>query len=212
MIPYAQNVSLVRTKLAKLRPTQFSVGYVEVQLKAAEWARLKKKQRKFELQRHVFPAVLGLDGAYYIVDHHHLGIALLEQQVLEVWVAQLDDLSWLQPAAFWRTLEYRSWAHPYDQHGVRRDFQDIPRRLSQLRNDPYRGLAGLARLRGGFAKEPTPFAEFLWADFYRMRIGARLIEQRPAEATRVAIRLARSSDARYLPGWTGKTAVGRGKK
>jgi hypothetical protein len=37
MIPYARNVALDRAKLAKLRPTQFSVGYAEVELKAYEW-------------------------------------------------------------------------------------------------------------------------------------------------------------------------------
>jgi len=61
MIPYARNVALVRAKLAQLRPTQFSVGYAEVELKAAEWKKLKKKQRQQVLESHVFPAVLGLD-------------------------------------------------------------------------------------------------------------------------------------------------------
>ena len=40
MIPYARNVALKRAKLAQLRPTQFSVGYAEVELKAAEWKKL----------------------------------------------------------------------------------------------------------------------------------------------------------------------------
>ena len=84
MIPYARNVALVRAKLAQLRPTQFSVGYAEVRLKAAEWKKLGKKQRQQALESHVFPAVLGLDDAYYIVDHHHLGIALIEQDMKEI--------------------------------------------------------------------------------------------------------------------------------
>ena len=93
MIPYARNVALVRAKLAQLRPTQFSVGYAEVELKAAEWKKLRKKQRQQVLESHVFPSVLGLDRAHYIVDHHHLGIALIDQGMKEVWVTQLDDLS-----------------------------------------------------------------------------------------------------------------------
>jgi hypothetical protein len=83
MIPYARNVALTRAKLAKLRPTQFSVGYAEVELKASEWKRLKKKQRDHAIQSHVFPAVLGPGEEFYIVDHHHLGIALIEQDVKE---------------------------------------------------------------------------------------------------------------------------------
>src|SRR6202158_4684948 len=112
MIPYVRNVVLVRAKLAQLRPTQFSVGYAEVELKAAEWKKLKKKQRQQVLESHVFPAVLGLDGAYYIVDHHHLGIALIEQGLKEVWITKLDDMSWLEPAIFWRRMELGSWPHP----------------------------------------------------------------------------------------------------
>jgi hypothetical protein len=55
--------------------------------------------------------VLGLDREFYITDHHHLGLALLQEGVKEVWVTKLDDMSWLEPQIFWRTLEFRGWAH-----------------------------------------------------------------------------------------------------
>ncbi|MGC2462527.1 MAG: ParB-like protein [Steroidobacteraceae bacterium] len=207
MIPYVRNVVLVRAKLAQLRPTQFSVGYAEVELKAAEWKRLKKKERQQVLESHVFPAVLGLEGAYYIVDHHHLGIALIEQGLKEVWVTKLDDLSWLEPAIFWRTMEFRSWTHPYDHRGRRRDFADMPRKLIRLQNDPYRSLAGLVRLAGGYAKDLAPFSEFLWADFFRPRVSARLIAEERVRATRMGVKLARSNDACYLPGWIGNAVL-----
>src|SRR5450755_1639458 len=199
MIPYAQNVALVRVKLAQLRPTQFSVGYAEVELKAAEWKKLKKKQRQQVLESHVFPAVLGADGAYYIVDHHHLGIALIEQGMKEAWVTKLDDMSWLEPAVFWRTMEFRAWTHPYDHRGRRRDYSEMPRKLTQLQNDPYRSLAGLVRLAGGYAKDQAPFSEFLWADFFRLQISARLIANQQFRATSAGVKLARSKEARYLP-------------
>jgi hypothetical protein len=204
MIPYARNVALVRAKLAQLRPTQFSVGYAEVELKAAEWKKLKKKQRQQVLESHVFPAVLGPGQAYFIVDHHHLGIALIEQGMKEVWVTNLDDMSWLEPATFWRTMEFRAWTHPYDHRGRRRDFADMPRKLTRMQNDPYRSLAGLVRLAGGYAKDTAPFSEFLWADFFRPRVNARLITGEQDRATRIGIKLAQSKEARYLPGWIGK--------
>jgi hypothetical protein len=206
MTPYAASVALVRAKLAQLRPTQFSVGYTEVELKAAQWKKLRKKQRHEVLESHVFPAVLGLDRAYYIVDHHHLGIALIEEGLKEVWITKLDDLSWLEPAIFWRTMEFRSWTHPYDHRGRRRDYAEMPQKLTKLQNDPYRSLAGLVRLAGGYAKDQVPFSEFLWADFFRPRIGARLIADQQSRATRMGVRLARSREARYLPGWIGQPA------
>ena len=201
MIPYARNVALVRAKLAQLRPTQFSVGYAEVRLKAAEWKKLGKKQRQQALESHVFPAVLGLDDVYYIVDHHHLGIALIEQDMKEVWVTKLDDMSWLEPTTFWRTMEFRSWTHPYDHRGRRRDYAEMPQKLTKMQDDPYRSLAGLVRLAGGYAKDLAPFSEFLWADFFRPRVAARLIAEEQRRAVRTGVKLARSKAARYLPGW-----------
>jgi hypothetical protein len=197
------SLSLVRAKLARLRPTQFSVGYIEVERKAKQWADMKHKKLEAELEQHVFPAVLGLSRDYYVIDHHHLGVALLERGVKEVWVTVLDDLSWLDARAFWRTLEFRGWAYPYDQKGRRRTYGEMPKRLLQLKNDPYRGLAGLVQEAGGFAKVPEPFAQFLWADFFRPRIVARLIKASPRRAIPLGVKLARSPQARYLPGWTG---------
>ena len=81
-----------------------------------------------------------------------------------------------------------------------------PKRIAALVDDPYRSLAGLVRNAGGFAKDQAPFAEFLWADFFRPQVAARLIDKDPKRATREALRLARSDEARYLPGWSGKTA------
>jgi len=189
-----RNPLLARAPLARLRPTQFTVGYAEVEVKARQWARLGKKQRKIELD--VFPAVLGPGKDHFIVDHHHLGIALLEEGMKEVFVAVLDDLSWLKPSVFWRTMEYRSWTHPFDRRGNRQDYRDMPQRLTQLEDDPYRSLAGLVRGAGGYAKDQAPFVEFLWADFFRPQISARTIKKEPRRATHEGLQLAQSAEAR----------------
>ena len=197
-------LSLGRVKVQRLRPTQITVGVREVEAKRAHWAQLSRKQRKTALEQHLFPAVLGPGQRHYIVDHHHLGLALLLEGVKSAWVTVLDDLSWLAPQVFWRTMEFRSWAHPYDARGRRCDYRDIPKKLEQLQDDPYRSLSGLVRAAGGFAKYQTPFAEFLWADFFRSRIAPRLAATTPPQTLNTAVRLARSPEARYLPGWTGK--------
>ena len=207
MYPSTHNSRLARTALTRLRPTQLTVGYIEVEEKARQWAALGKKRLKSEIECHVFPAVLGPGKDYYIVDHHHLGIALLKEGIKDVLVTVLDDLSWLKPAVFWRTMEFRAWSHPYDARGKRRDYSDMPQRLTQMENDPYRSLAGLVRNAGGFAKNQAPFVEFLWADFFRPLVAARSIKKDARRATRDGVRLAQSTDARYLPGWSGKTTV-----
>lgn len=75
-------------------------------------------------------------------------------------------------------------------------------------DDPYRSLAGALRLRGGFAKDVTPFSEFLWADFLRHRVGRKLLKHDFAAALRRALRLAKTDGASYLPGWCGPQRAG----
>ena len=186
-----------------LRPTQLTVGLGEVRAKRAEWAGLGRHEQRRRLREQLFPAVRGPGGHCYILDHHHLGLALLEERVAEVWVAIRDDLSWLEPATFWRTLEFRAWAHLYDARGRRREFSHAPRDLRGLEDDPFRSLAGGVRRAGGYAKSVVPFAEFLWADHFRTRVPRKLLLRRPTEALDEGLRLARAPEARYLPGWSG---------
>lgn len=61
------------------------------------------------------------------------------------------------------------------------------------------------RRAGGYAKTATPYSEFLWADFLRHRIEARLVSRAFDEALRQALDLAHQGDAAYLPGWCGRT-------
>jgi hypothetical protein len=200
-----QHHHLVSEDPARLRPTQMTVGLAEVAIKRREWAALDKKERREALQQQVFPAVLGLKQRYYIIDHHHLGLALIEEHVHHVWIAVQDDLSWLTPDVFWRVMEFRAWAHPFDARGLRRDCREIPRRLTQLHDDPYRSLANRVHAAGGYAKSVLPFAEFMWADFFRARISAGKVRRRAPLAVREGVKLARSASARYLPGWAGRT-------
>ncbi len=168
---------LVSAKLKKLHPTQITVGKAEVELKRKEWSELGKKARRSALESHWFPAVQGPEGRHYIVDHHHFGLALLEQGVKNVWLLILKDLSWLVTEQFWTVMDHNQWAHPYDKEGIRRDFSSIPGRLESMQDDPYRSLAGELRRTGGFAKDVAPFSEFLWADFFRIHIPHDIVEQ-----------------------------------
>ncbi len=196
---------LVEVDLARLRPTQITAGFAEVAQKRTQWARLAKKAKRKLLDSHWFPAVVGPRARYHIVDHHHLGLALLEEGVERVRVMVLDDLSYLEPAVFWRFMEQQDWAHPFDQSGERRAFDAIPTGISRLVDDPYRSLAGFLRNAGGYAKDTAPFAEFLWADYLRPHITLGQIEKSMEIAVREGLGLARSPLARYLPGWSGVT-------
>jgi hypothetical protein len=93
--------------------------------------------------------------------------------------------------------------HPFDDQGHRRPYVDIPKSVSDLVDDPFRSLAGELRRMGGFAKDTTPFSEFLWADALRRRIRRTEVEKNFGHALEVALQFAKSMDADFLPGWCG---------
>ncbi len=103
-------------------------------------------------------------------------------------------------------LDNRGWMHPFDDKGRRQDTSSIPKSVTGLVDDPYRSLAGELRQVGGYAKDTTPFSEFLWADFLRRQIDRKQIEQQFEEALKQAMQLAKGKEADYLPGWCGTVA------
>jgi hypothetical protein len=198
------DIHLITAELENLRPTQVTVGFYEVAAKREHWKTLNEKGRAKAISTHWFPAVLGPNNDYYVVDHHHLGLALIEEGVKEVQVMLLKDLSWLDTEIFWRMMEHHQWVHPFGPDGTRLDYVDLPGTLGGLSDDPYRSLAGELRRAGGYAKDATPFSEFLWADYLRTRVPVKHIVKDFDKALEDALALAHLQDARYLPGWSGK--------
>ena len=194
---------LAPVPIEELRPTQITVGMREVQEKRERWREYKGKKKNEFLGRHMIPVISGPKERHYVIDHHHLSRALLDEGEKHVLVTVVADLRTLEPDAFWIVLDHRGWVHPYDENGERRGFRAIPKSVADLLDDPFRSLAGELRRTGGFAKETTPFSEFLWADFLRRRIERRAVEKDFAKAMERALALAKSQEAHYLPGWCG---------
>jgi hypothetical protein len=191
--------------ITELRPTQITVGMREVKAKRARWREEGTKKGAEFLGKHMIPVVLGPKDRHYIVDHHHLARALHEEGVKNVLITVVANLSKLEPSAFWFVLENRNWMHPFDDKGQRRSHTEIPKSVSDLVDDPFRSLAGELRRAGGYAKDTTPFSEFLWADFLRRLIKRKAVEDNFSHALEKALQLAKSRDAGYLPGWCGPT-------
>ena len=195
--------TLVPVAITDLRPTQITVGMREVNAKRKAWrATAAKKGEKF-LGKHMIPVILGPKKKHYVIDHHHLARALHEEGVETVAVTVIGNLSNLEPDSFWFVMDNRNWMHPFDDKGRRRGYEDIPKSVTELVDDPFRSLAGELRRAGGFAKDTTPFSEFIWADFLRRRIKRKLVENDFDRALEKALEAAKSADASYLPGWCG---------
>jgi hypothetical protein len=189
--------------LAALRPTQITVGLREVEDRRKRWRARKGRNESAFFGTHLIPVVLGPKERHYVIDHHHLARALLDEGVSEIFVTVVARLERLTEDAFWVVLDNQGWMHPFDARGRRRGYEDIPKSIRDLEDDPFRSLAGAVRRAGGYSKETTPFSEFLWADFLRRRMKRQLVKHHFNEALRKALALAKGSDADYLPGWCG---------
>jgi hypothetical protein len=194
---------LTLVAIADLRPTQITVGMREVMAKQKHWRETAEKKGGKFLGKHMIPVILGPKQRHYVIDHHHLALALHNEGVEEIAVTVVANLSKLDADAFWTVMDNRNWMHPFDAKGRRRGYQDIPKSVTGLVDDPFRSLAGELRRAGGYAKDTTPFSEFIWADFLRRRMKRKLVERDFQRAVEKALELGRGMDANYLPGWCG---------
>jgi hypothetical protein len=189
--------------ITDLRPTQITVGMREVKAKRKHWREIGVKKGDQFLGKHMIPVILGPKKRNYVIDHHHLSLALHEEKIKNVAVTVIANLSKLDPDEFWNVMDNRSWMHPFDDNGVRRHYKDIPKSMTELIDDPFRSLAGELRRQGGYAKDTTPFSEFIWAEFLRRRIKRKAVESDFDGSMETALQLAKSMEANYLPGWCG---------
>jgi len=194
---------LTTVTIDELRPTQITVGMREVLIKRKRWRETSTKKGGVFLGKHMIPVILGPKHRHYVTDHHHLARALHDEGVKDIAVTVVANLSALEPDPFWTVLDNRSWMHPFDDEGRRRHYHDIPKSVTGLIDDPFRSLAGELRRAGGFAKDTTPFSEFLWADFLRRRMKRKAVDEDFDRAVEKALQLAKSAEANYLPGWCG---------
>jgi hypothetical protein len=202
MVPVREPI-LHPVAIGDLRPTQITVGMHEVDARRRAWRSKGVDKASDFLGRNLIPVIRGPKDRHYIIDHHHLARALQAEKVDQVLITVVADLQRLEPDAFWFVLDNRGWMHPFDDQGRRRGYDDIPKSVEALIDDPFRSLAGALRRVGGFAKDTTPFSEFLWADFLRRRMKRKDVERDFDAAVEQALGLAKSKDADYLPGWCG---------
>jgi hypothetical protein len=207
------------TSTDAMRPTQCSVGFLEVDLKMQELRARAQKPGNLEkyLKGHPIPAVRGPDSRMYLTDHHHMGLALVK--LADEWDASdqaaaknpfrscsfqitkdLSDEDELTMTQFFTWMEAHHLSHPFGGQGQR--LSAIPKYLTELVDDPYRSLAGLARKAGAYDKVDVPFTEFKWADYLRDKVDAKLIcKEHLAEAIHQAVALAQQAGASHLPGY-----------
>jgi hypothetical protein len=198
-----QSTRLIKAKIDELHPTQLTVGFATVDKKMQKWKGMSGGKREAYLSENWIPAIRAPGGEYYIVDHHHLGVALLKSHIKHVRLLLLKDLSALHAEDFWMAMDHYNWVHPYNAKGRRESFSAIPSSLSDLVDDPYRSLVDDVHQLGGFATTSMLYEEFLWADFFRQRLKLKKNAASWSDVVADALVLAKQPGAKALPGWCG---------
>jgi hypothetical protein len=190
-----------------LRPLQGAVGMEEVREISSK---IKDKPGKAcrKLASDPIKVVRGPENALFIIDHHHGASAwlLAERPFALCEIAERAPLS--SEAQFWSNLIKDNLVRLADEDGKAIAPEELPSGLAQLPDDPYRTLAWRLRKNGGFCRSIMPqkeFAEFVWADWLRMRPELPVNEVRASAKKMLptALALARSSAAKDVPGYVG---------
>ncbi len=199
--------------ILEVQPTQEAVGMRAVEAKVEEMTELlhgKKgddRLKKFLIDEAI-PVVLGPDGKFYQIDHHHQAVAALRVGRKNAYYRLEEDYSGLASMEeFWSKMEKNAWVREYDHLGKKISIPGgLASDVTKLVDDPYRSLAWFVRKNGGYRKTGIEFAEFKWADFFRTRISVGRTTEEFNQAIEVAMKYATSAEAKAenLPGFGGK--------
>jgi hypothetical protein len=206
-------------KLSELRPTQSSVGMTEVRIRAEKLREDIQNRSEQDFLSHIRkrdrmePIVVGPGGLFYLTDRHHLARSLYDLGEARTYCKILENLSDLEPAGFWQHMQDNNEVYLKDAQGNAITPYDLPTSIKDLRNDPFRSLAGAVRESCGFSNDKKGsdgyYLEFKWADYLRTHwagtgIPVDDIDANFDSATRAALQLAIQKEAAILPGYTGK--------
>lgn len=192
--------------LAALHPTQPAVGMIQVEERAARM----KGETNFDkyTARYPLPVVQAPDGDFYLTDGHHLASVLVRAGAGKVKARVIGRFT--NPSTFWEEMRARQWVYLFDPKGNPITPADLPKRVADLTDDPYRSLAGYAQSAGYFGKTDTYFMEFHWARYFGSKMGWRPVDRMSLlSALQTAAKLACQPEASRLPGYLGPCPADR---
>jgi hypothetical protein len=188
-----------------LKPTQFSLGLVEIEYKVKMMSEMSKHKLQKFIDKHPIPVVLSPWKELCVTDHHHFLFACWHANVKKVRVEVVKDYSHskLSYVQFWKQMAKLNYAYLMDQFGDGpRSPLYLPSDIRGMADDPYRSLAWIVRKEGAYEKNNASFSEFIWANFFRSH---SLLSKQGKEGLKHVVgkahRLAVSEAAKGLPGY-----------
>lgn len=170
-----------QVQIRDLHPTQFRVGRAEVKEKRDHFETMSAKDFKNYLKDHPCPVVIGPGGVPYVTDEqhranaaeeaedtHHDVRALREHGHPTMYMKVVANWSDLTPAEFAARMVRSHNAYLFDR-GVERPFNELPTSVDDMKNDPYRSLAGFLE-RKAFKMADVNFIQFKVAEWLRSHL------------------------------------------
>jgi len=203
--PYSGDLkpgALCDIPIAKLHPTQFNVGRLEIEKRARHIEKMSNDELALYMNAHITPVIIGPGGVPYATDKQHFACAMALAGHTDVDGRVLKNYSDLGAADFWARMKSENLVYLYDKGVGPKDVATLPANMAGLTDDPYRSLAWAVRDHGGYGvDDAVPYADFHWADFFRTRVKIGDGDAGFDKAVDEALELAHSPAAKGLPGY-----------
>jgi hypothetical protein len=160
-------------------PTQFRVGKIEVEDRTHTFIKKGVEKLREYLRKHPCRAVIGPEGKIYITDMHHRAFAAYNAELAfhakalsetsqrpQIYVHIIDNLSHLSSEDFEKEMIAKRYTYLKDR-GILRRFSELSRYIFQLKDDPYRTVAGYLEDIGWKFPEEADFEQFTIDEWLR---------------------------------------------
>jgi hypothetical protein len=166
--------TMATLKLSQLRPTQNAVGMDEINNKVARLTEKSGAKLEDYLLERPIPVIIGRTDKFYLIDHHHLAVSVLQSHGdIVVPVEVVRNWAPIKGFHFWKAMSKQHWLYPFAADGGGPvSVGSMAKHIDELGNDIYRSIAWVARTHYAYVKsaDNAIFAEFKWANFFRARL------------------------------------------
>lgn len=207
-----------------LHPTQFLFSELEVNFKIKELKEIMTEEGEEGvvefLKDHRGQVVVGPQNKMWIVDGHHLALALdvLRKRddrfkSINVYLKILHEWNELSPKEFEKAMKLGNkhgedgdypLVYLKDNRGREQSFGKLPKKLSSMKDSPYRSLVWLLKEVNAIEElKEVPYQEFIVAEYLQkhIKLPSKMTKKAYDQALNQALDLIRDSDEDAFPGY-----------
>lgn len=165
-------------RLDALLPTQPDVGRYEVKIKQKKYSKLGATDMEKLKVKKPAPVVIGPDGNYYLIDHHHTALALEESGQTSMYVTIQEDWSNVgskkkpienRMRTFWNKMKSHKFGYFRNAEGILVDplSASFPKTFEDMGNNRLRSVVYLLIDKDVIEMSDVEAAEFGAAEILR---------------------------------------------